>query len=170
MSGWRPSVTVAAIVERDGRFLLVEEESDGRLVLNQPAGHLEEGESLVEACAREALEETAHRFRPTALVGIYRWVYLPGQAKQRRGSAPSSTPDDGLEPGTTFFRFAFAGTVEGVEEGRALDSEIRALHWMTPDEIRTRAADHRSPLLQQCVDDYVAGRRFPIDVLSAAYA
>ena len=147
---WRPSVTVAAVIERDGRFLLVEEEADGRLVLNQPAGHLEPAESLIQACARETLEETAHRFRPTALVGIYRWVYAPEQV--------------------TFFRFAFAGTVEGVDEGRALDREIRALHWMTPAEIRARAADHRSPLLQQCVDDYVAGKRFPIDVLSAAYA
>ncbi len=151
MSGvWRPSVTVAAIIERDGRFLLVEEEADGRLVLNQPAGHLEPNESLVDACAREALEETAHRFKPTALVGIYRWIYAPENV--------------------TFFRFAFAGMVEGVEKDRALDHEIRALHWMTPAEIRARAADHRSPLLQQCVDDYVAGKRFPIDVLSAAYA
>ena len=147
---WRPSVTVAAVIERDGRFLLVEEEADGRLVLNQPAGHLEPAESLIQACARETLEETAHRFRPTALVGIYRWVYAPEQV--------------------TFFRFAFAGTVEGVDEGRALDREIRALHWMTPAAIRARAADHRSPLLQQCVDDYLAGKRYPIDVLSAAYA
>ena len=167
---WKPSVTVAAIIERDGLYLLVEEHTPEGLRLNNPAGHLDPGEAPAEACARETLEETAHRFRPTSLVGIYRWVYRPAQVKERRGSAPSSTPDGGLEAGTTFFRFAFAGTLEGVEEGRALDREIRALHWMTPDEIRARAADHRSPLLQQCVDDYVAGRRFPIDVLSAAYA
>lgn len=147
---WRPSVTVAAVIERDGRFLLVEEEAGGRLVLNQPAGHLDPGESLVQACARETLEETAHRFIPTALVGIYRWIYAPEDV--------------------TYFRFAFAGLLDGVEEGRALDSEIRALHWMTPAEIRARATDHRSPLLQQCVDDYLAGRRFGLDVLSAAYA
>ncbi len=143
-------MTVAAVIERDGRFLLVEEEAGGRLVLNQPAGHLDPGESLVQACARETLEETAHRFIPTALVGIYRWIYAPEDV--------------------TYFRFAFAGLLDGVEEGRALDSEIRALHWMTPAEIRARATDHRSPLLQQCVDDYLAGRRFGLDVLSAAYA
>ena len=94
MSGvWRPSVTVAAIIERDGRFLLVEEEADGRLVLNQPAGHLEPNESLVDACAREALEETAHRFKPTALVGIYRWV-LPVRLHEERGAprGASSSP------------------------------------------------------------------------------
>jgi len=149
-SPWRPSVTVAAVIERDGRFLLVEEEAGGRLVLNQPAGHLDPGESLIEACARETLEETAHRFAPSALVGIYRWIYAPEDV--------------------TFFRFAFAGTVHGVEQGRPLDKEIRALHWMTPAEIRARAGDHRSPLLLQCVDDYLAGRRYPLDVLSAAYA
>ena len=143
-------MTVAAVIERDGRFLLVEEEAGGRLVLNQSAGHLDPGESLVQACARETLEETAHRFIPTALVGIYRWIYAPEDV--------------------TYFRFAFAGLLDGVEEGRALDSEIRALHWMTPAEIRARATDHRSPLLQQCVDDYLAGRRFGLDVLSAAYA
>jgi len=138
------------MIEREGRFLLVEEEAGGRLVLNQPAGHLDPGESLVAACAREALEETAHRFVPTALVGIYRWVHAPEDV--------------------TYFRFAFAGRLEGVEAGRPLDKEIRALHWLTPAEIRARAAEHRSPLLQQCVDDYLAGRRFPLDVLSAAYA
>ena len=108
-------MTVAAVIERDGRFLLVEEEAGGRLVLNQPAGHLDPGESLVEACARETLEETAHRFTPTTLVGIYRWIYAPEDV--------------------TYFRFAFAGRLDGVEEGRALDSEIRALHWMTPAEL-----------------------------------
>ena len=147
---WRPSVTVAAVIERDGRFLLVEEEAGGRLVLNQPAGHLDPGESLIEACVRETLEETAHQFTPMSLVGIYRWVFAPEDV--------------------TYFRFAFAGTLRGVEQGRALDKEIRALHWMTPGEIRSRATDHRSPLLQQCVDDYLAGRRYPLDVLSAAYA
>jgi 8-oxo-dGTP pyrophosphatase MutT (NUDIX family) len=150
IQAWRPSVTVAAVIERDGRFLLVEEEANGRIVLNQPAGHLDPGESLLAACARETLEETAHRFTPQALVGIYRWVYEPEDV--------------------TYFRFAFAGRVEGVEAGRTLDKEIRGLHWFTPQEIRARAAQHRSPLLQRCVDDYLAGRRFPLDVLSADYA
>jgi 8-oxo-dGTP pyrophosphatase MutT (NUDIX family) len=149
MEPWRPSVTVAAIIERDGRFLLVEEVADGRRVLNQPAGHLDPGEGLAQACAREVLEETAHRFRPTALVGIYRWHYAPADV--------------------TFLRFAFCGELEGVEEGRRLDREIVALHWLSREEIRARSAEHRSPLLAQCVDDYLAGTRYPIEVLSPKY-
>ncbi|HTQ77298.1 MAG TPA: NUDIX hydrolase [Burkholderiales bacterium] len=146
---WRPSVTVAAILERDGRFLFVEEEQDGRRVLNQPAGHLDPGESLVHACAREVMEETAHVFAPEGLVGIYRWRYA---AKD-----------------VTFLRFCFFGDILGVEEGRKLDSEIVALHWLNIQELKRRSAQHRSPLVQQCVDDYLAGRRFPLEVLSKAY-
>lgn len=149
MSRWRPSVTVAAVIERDGRFLFVEEVASGRRVLNQPAGHLDPGESLAEAVAREVLEETAHRFRPTALVGIYRWRY---------------DKED-----MTFLRFAFRGEVQGVEQGRALDKEILAAVWLTPAELATRRAEHRSPLVQQCVEDYLAGRSFSLDVLSKAY-
>lgn len=149
MTIWRPSVTVAAVIERDGRFLLVEERSDGRLVFNQPAGHLDPGESLAAACAREVMEETAHRFEPAALVGIYRWHYAAQDV--------------------TFLRFCFCGTVLG-EEKRPLDKEIVRLHWLTAAEIRERAARHRSPLVQQCVDDYLAGRRFPLEVLSRAFA
>jgi 8-oxo-dGTP pyrophosphatase MutT (NUDIX family) len=149
MTIWRPSVTVAAVIERDGRFLLVEERSEGRLVLNQPAGHLDPGESLAAACAREVMEETAHRFEPTALVGIYRWHYAAQDV--------------------TFLRFCFCGTVLG-EEKRPLDKEIVRLHWLTAAEMRERAARHRSPLVQQCVDDYLAGRRFPLEVLSRAFA
>jgi 8-oxo-dGTP pyrophosphatase MutT (NUDIX family) len=149
MSRWRPSVTVAGVIERDGKFLLVEEVANGRRVLNQPAGHLDPGESLAEAVAREVLEETAHRFRPTGLVGIYRWRY---------------DKED-----VTFLRFAFRGEVEGVEQGRALDREILAAVWLTPAELAARRAEHRSPLVQQCVEDYLAGRSFPLDVLSKAY-
>ena len=149
MTIWRPSVTVAAVIERDGRFLLVEERSEGRLVLNQPAGHLDPGESLAAACAREVMEETAHRFEPAALVGIYRWHYAAQDV--------------------TFLRFCFCGTVLG-EEKRPLDKEIVRLHWLTAAEMRERAARHRSPLVQQCVDDYLAGRRFPLEVLSRAFA
>jgi 8-oxo-dGTP pyrophosphatase MutT (NUDIX family) len=145
---WRPSVTVAAVIERGGRFLLVEERIDGRLVLNQPAGHLDPGESLPAACKREVLEETAHRFEPTGLVGIYRWHYAAQDV--------------------TFLRFCFSGEIKGVED-RALDKEIVALHWLTPAELRNRAAQHRSPLVQKCVDDFVAGRHFPLDVLSREY-
>jgi 8-oxo-dGTP pyrophosphatase MutT (NUDIX family) len=149
MSGWRPSVTVAAVIERDGRFLFVEEKANGRRVLNQPAGHLDPGESLLQAVVRETLEETAHRITPTALLGIYRWRY---------------DKED-----VTFLRFAFRGRVDGVEAGRALDKEIIAAIWLTPAELAARRTEHRSPLVQQCVDDCLAGRSFPLDVLSKAY-
>lgn len=149
MTLWKPSVTVAAVIERDGKFLFVEEDADGRRVLNQPAGHLDPGESLAAACAREVLEETAHRFVPRALVGVYRWHYA---AKD-----------------VTFLRFCFAGEVLGVEEGRKLDKEIIRLHWLTGEELGRRKSEHRSPLVQKCVDDYVAGRRYPLDVLSPEY-
>lgn len=153
MSRWRPSVTVAAVIERGGKFLFVEEEANGRRVLNQPAGHLEPGESLVQAVVRETLEETAHRITPTALLGIYRWRY-----------------DKDKEEAITFLRFAFLGRVEGVEAGRKLDKEIIAALWLTPAELAARRAEHRSPLVQQCVDDRLAGRSFPLDVLSKPYA
>ena len=146
---WKPSVTVAAVIERDGRFLFVEEEIDGRLVLNQPAGHLDPGESLVDACRREVLEETAHRFEPHGLVGVYRWHYA---AKD-----------------VTFLRFCFMGRILG-EEKRPLDKGIVRLHWFTPDELAKRKAEHRSPLVQKCVDDYLAGRRIPLDVFSPEFA
>jgi 8-oxo-dGTP pyrophosphatase MutT (NUDIX family) len=145
---WRPSVTVAAVIERGGRFLLVEERVDGRIVLNQPAGHLDPGESLLAACRREVLEETAHRFEPSGLVGIYRWHYAAREV--------------------TFLRFCFSGEIKGVED-RALDREIVALHWLTEGEVKSRQAEHRSPLVQKCVDDFVGGRHFPLDVLSKDY-
>ena len=149
MSLWRQSVTVAAVIERDGRFMFVEEIADGRHVLNQPAGHLDPGESLLQAVAREVLEETAHRFAPKGLVGIYRWYYRPEDV--------------------TFLRFCFCGDSNGEEQGRALDKEIIALHWLSPGELKDRATQHRSPLVQQCVTDYLSGRRFPLDILSKAY-
>ena len=149
MSIWKPSATVAAVVERDGRFLLVEERIDGRLVLNQPAGHLDPDESLVAACRREVLEETAHRFEPTALVGIYRWHYAAQDV--------------------TFLRFCFRGRIEGLEE-RPLDREIVALHWLSREALAARRAEHRSPLVQRCVEDYLAGRQFPLAVFSSEYA
>lgn len=148
MEVWRPSVTVAAVIERDGKFLFVEELQDGRRVLNQPAGHLDPGETLIAACKREVLEETAHRFEPTALVGVYRWRYQPADV--------------------TFLRFCFSGKLLGVENS-PLDKEIVALHWLTPAELKQRAAMHRSPLVQQCLDDFLAGKHFPLDVLSGAY-
>jgi 8-oxo-dGTP pyrophosphatase MutT (NUDIX family) len=147
---WRPSVTVAAIMERDGRFLFVEEDVDGRRVLNQPAGHLDPGESLVAACAREALEETAHRFEPAALVGVYRWFYA---AKD-----------------VTFLRFCFSGKIIAEEKGRTLDKEIVRLQWLSLDELKARRAEHRSPLVLKCVEDYLAGRRYPLELLAPDYA
>jgi 8-oxo-dGTP pyrophosphatase MutT (NUDIX family) len=146
---WRPSVTVAAIIERDGRFLFVEELQDGRRVLNQPAGHLDPDETLVAACAREVMEETAHRFEPAALVGIYRWYYKPADV--------------------TFLRFCFSGSVFEFDSSRTLDKEIVALHWLTPAELKTKSPMHRSPLVQECLDDYLAGRNFPLTVFSKAY-
>ena len=147
---WKPSATVAAVIERDGKFLLVEELIDGRRVLNQPAGHLDPGESLAAACAREVLEETAHHFEPTALVGIYRWHYAPKDV--------------------TFLRFCFSGSVGAFEKDRKLDKEIVAFHWLSAKEIREQKDRHRSPLVQQCVDDYLAGRSFPLDVFSEDFA
>jgi len=149
LSVWRPSVTVAAVIERDGKFLLVEELQDGRRVLNQPAGHLDPGETLVAACAREVLEETSHRFVPTALVGIYRWHYQPADV--------------------TFLRFCFSGSVSGIEKSGTLDKEIVALHWLTPAELKERSSMHRSPLVQQCMNDYLAGHNYSLDLLSKAY-
>ena len=146
---WRPSVTVAAIIERNGKFLFVEELQDGRRVLNQPAGHLDPGETLIAACAREVMEETAHRFEPAGLVGIYRWCYEPADV--------------------TFLRFCFSGSVFEFQESRPLDKEIVALHWLTPAELKAQSKMHRSPLVQQCLDDYLAGHHFPLTVLSRTY-
>ena len=149
MSVWKPSVTVAAVIERHGRFLIIQERIGDRLVLNQPAGHLDPGESLAAACRREVLEETAHRFEPTALVGIYRW----------RDPAKDFT----------FLRFCFRGTL-GAAEKRPLDKEIVALHWLTLEELKQRKAEHRSPLVQKCVEDFLAGRDFPLDVFSPEFS
>ena len=142
---WKPNVTVAAVVERDGCFLVVEEETDDGLRFNQPAGHLDEGESLVQAAAREALEETAHRFRPEFLVGIYQWPRPAGDI--------------------TYLRFAFGGAITGFDPDRPLDSGIVRAVWMSLDELRATRERHRSPLILQCCEDYIAGRRFPLDLI-----
>jgi ADP-ribose pyrophosphatase YjhB (NUDIX family) len=142
---WQPAVTVAAIIERDGRFLLIEEDAEGERVFNQPAGHWEPGETLEAACAREALEESACRFMPRALVGIYHW-----QAGAN---------------GVTYLRFAFCGDIAGFDEGRPLDRGIVRAVWLDAEEIRRSTARHRSPLVRQCVEDYLAGRRFPLELV-----
>jgi phosphatase NudJ len=147
---WRPSVTVAAVIERDGRYLVIEEETSEGLRINNPAGHLEPGETPAEGCAREALEETAWHFRPTALVGVYLSRF------QR-----AKTGED-----ITYLRFAFAGEVGEEEVGRPLDHGIVRTLWMTADELRATQDRHRSPLVMRCVEDHEAGVRLP---LSAVY-
>ncbi len=149
---WKPSVTVAAIIERDGRFLLVEEETPEGLKLNNPAGHLDPGESPVEGCAREALEETTHRFTPKHLLGIYI------SRLQRQG------PGEALED-ITYLRFAFAGELGEVVPGRQLDTGIVRTVWMTPDEVRASTERHRSPLVLRCMEDYLRGQRFPLELV-----
>ena len=142
---WKPNVTVAAVVQRDGKFLLVEEETESGLAFNQPAGHLEQGEALVDAVVREALEETAYHFKPTHLVGIYNWQH----------------PTKEL----TYLRFAFAGELRGWEAERKLDEGIVAARWLTLGEVKATQARHRSPLILRCIEDLLAGKRYPLDLL-----
>ena len=150
---WKPSVTVAAIIKRDGKFLLVEEHTPEGLMLNNPAGHLDPGESLADGCAREALEETTHTFRPTALVGIY----------MSRMQRPSTTGGAGED--VTYLRFAFCGALGDAKTGAQLDKGIVRTLWMTPQEIRESTARHRSPLLLRCMEDYLNGQRLPLSSL-----
>jgi len=142
---WKPNVTVAAVVQRDGKFLLVEEETDVGLAFNQPAGHLEEGESLIDAVVREALEETAYHFKPTHLVGIYNWKHPVKDV--------------------TYLRFAFGGELRGYEPDRPLDDGIVAARWLSLEEIKETSARHRSPLILQCIEDALSGRAYPLDLL-----
>ena len=138
----RPAVTVATIVERDGRFLLVEEETRNGTVLNQPAGHLEVGETLPAAAIRETLEETGWHITPTALVGVYRWQTAGGDA--------------------TFVRFAFAADARRHDPALSLDQGIVRALWLTYEDLTAQRTRHRSPLVLRCVDDYRAGRRWPV--------
>lgn len=143
-------VTVAAIVERDGKFLMVEERASGSqaLVLNQPAGHLEQGESLVAAVARETLEETGHRFEPEHVVGFYLW----------------RSPD----AATTYLRIAFCGAVAPSANVAAasLDDAIVAVYWLSRADLVRRSEQLRSPMVLRCLDDYLAGRRYPLETLT----
>lgn len=143
---WKPNVTVAAVVERDGKFLLVEEETEFGVRFNQPAGHLECGESLVDAAVREALEETAYDFKPTHLVGIYNWRHP--------------------EKDVTYLRFAFGGELRGFHPERKLDDGIIAARWLTLEEARACADRHRSPLILQCIEDSLAGKRYPLELIT----
>lgn len=142
---WKPHVVVAALVEKDGRFLMVEEITDRGVQYNQPAGHLEAYESLLDAVVRETLEETAHHFVPEALLGIYRW---------------RSPQHDRV-----YLRFAFTGRITGFDAARSLDAGILRAAWMTPAEIDALTSQHRSPLVAQCIADYQTGRRYPLEML-----
>jgi 8-oxo-dGTP pyrophosphatase MutT (NUDIX family) len=143
---WKTHITVAAVVESNGRFLMVKEHASGKLVLNQPAGHLEPGESLVEAVARETLEETAWHFTPELLLGVYQWQ----QTGRHR----------------TYLRFAFCGSVSGHDPQQPLDDGIVEAIWLSREELARRSMQLRSPMVMQCVDDYLNGKRYSLDVLA----
>lgn len=143
---WKPNVTVAAVLEQDGKFLLIEEETAHGLRFNQPAGHWEPGETLEAGTAREVLEESGYDFAPEHLIGIYRWP----------------TPDGA----TTYLRFAYCGKILAHHPERPLDSGIVRAVWMTLDEIRATQERHRSPLILRCVEDYLAGKRYPLELIT----
>ncbi|HZE92059.1 MAG TPA: NUDIX hydrolase [Rhizobacter sp.] len=147
---WKPSVTVAAVIERDGRYLLVEEQTRDGLRLNNPAGHLEPAESPLQAVVREVLEETGCSFAPTHLLGVYLSRFYRAE-----------THED-----ITYVRFAFVGAASEPSPGWVLDEGIVRTLWLTPDEIRASSDRHRSPLLLLCLEDHLAGRHYPLDVLT----
>lgn len=142
---WKPNVVVAAVVERAGNFLLVEEHTEAGPAFNQPAGHLEPGETLLQGVVRETLEETGYNFAPRSLVGVYLW---------RNESSD-----------TTFLRFAFSGEIVGHDPRRLLDDGIIRAAWLAPAEIQATSNRHRSPLVMQCVTDYLSGKSYPLELL-----
>ncbi|MDT9000897.1 NUDIX hydrolase [Paucibacter sp. APW11] len=150
---WKPSVTVAAVIEHEGRFLMVEEETSEGLMFNQPAGHLDPGESPQQGVVREALEETARHFVPEALLGLY-------MARFQRPARQGRDLED-----VTYLRLAFCGSVGEPVPGLALDQGIVRTLWMSVEELRACADRHRSPLVMRCVEDYLAGRRLPLEAL-----
>jgi 8-oxo-dGTP pyrophosphatase MutT (NUDIX family) len=141
----RPELTVAAVIERDGRFMFVEERIHGRLQINQPAGHVEPGETLLAAVCRETLEETAWTFLPESMVGVYLWGRGQGQR--------------------TFLRVAFAGRCDQHDQHRTLDTGIERVIWLSRDELIARTPQLRSPMVLRAVDDYLAGIRYPTDLI-----
>jgi len=142
---WAPHVTVAAVIEHQGRFLMVEEQTAEGLRINQPAGHLEQGESLLQAVVRETREETAHDLIPRSLIGVYRW----------------QVPDAGI----TYLRFCFHGVIAEQRPNQPLDDGIVRLRWMHRSELQERPGQLRSPLVLTCIDDYLGGRRHPLELL-----
>ena len=143
---WKPNVTVAAVVEKDGKYLLVEEQTSSGILFNQPAGHLEPEESIIHAAIRETLEETAYTFAPQSVLGIYHW--------------------HSRVENTTFIRFAFSGSVVHHDPRRPLDTGIVRAGWFGLDEIRQMVYCHRSPLVMRCIEDDQAGKRYPLDILA----
>lgn len=143
---WKPRVTVAAIIEKDNQFLIVEEDINNTIMLNQPAGHWEDNETLKEAVIRETLEETAWHFKPTHLVGIYQWKHTSS--------------------GDTYLRFAFTGELLTKDKNRTLDDGIIQARWYTKEELLENMDRHRSPQLMLCIDDYLAGKRIPMEIIS----
>lgn len=148
---WKPHVTVAAVIEQEGRFLLVEEETDHGVRFNQPAGHLEENEDLIAAVRREVYEETAWRFEPEHVVAVQLWRREPAAA--------------------TYLRICFAGRCHGFEPARKLDRGIIAAHWLSLAEIGAKNAENslRSPLVMRGIDDYLQGFRFPLHRLQSFF-
>jgi phosphatase NudJ len=146
---WKPNVTVAAVIEDQGRYLLVEEHTPEGLRLNTPAGHLDPGESPLEGAMREALEETARVFTPDRFLGVY----------LARFERPGRGED------VTYLRLAFGGTAGEADPARALDTGIVRTLWMTLDEVRASQARHRSALVLRCIEDFAAGRRHPLDAV-----
>jgi 8-oxo-dGTP pyrophosphatase MutT (NUDIX family) len=142
---WQPDVTVATVVVRDGRLLCVEERANGRLVINQPAGHLEPDESLLEAAVRETREETGWNVRITHVVGAYQWK--------------------AAETGRHYMRFAFAAEPVNEIPGATLDEGIVRALWLTPQELQAEAARHRSPLVWRTVADFLGGSRHPLSLV-----
>ena len=161
---WKPSVTVAAIIEENGKFLLVEEYTPEGFMLNNPAGHLELGESLEQACARETLEETAYTFTPKHLVGVYMSRFKRNQVKPLSTISTISVKDEVIED-ITYLRFAFCGSLGLFSPDLKLDEGIVRTLWMGIDEIRESSAIHRSPLLLACAEDYLKGQRFNLNTL-----
>ena len=143
---WKPNTTVAAIVDQNGKFLLVEEQTERGNRYNQPAGHLEDGESLIQAVIRETIEESAYEFTPQAILGIYHWKHQHND--------------------TTYLRFAFIGSVGRHYPLQQLDDGIVQAVWMSIDEMRDKASLMRSPQVLTCVEDYLAGKRYPLAVLT----
>ncbi len=144
---WKPRVTVAAVIEKEGRFLLVEEHTSNGLQFNQPAGHLEENETLIEAVKREVFEETGWQFEPEYLLSIHLWRRNPKHS--------------------TFIRYCFTGQCHSHDANQSLDEGIVATHWLTREEINAQSERLRSPLVAMSVEEYLDGQRYPLAILKS---